>query len=178
MKLAFTCNGYYKKSYEEITYTLEIEVEGDSSEYFKELLQKGELTAEHDNNTIVIALRELSWFKHIIFRYVTAINEKHTYNYLAMLEWMTEDDNGIDYYLYKSYCDAKDKYERLIEDENDADTSWVGSEVFDENGEVNEGFEVKCSEETEGEQNLFWKAIDTNSDNRFSIITLTKVETL
>lgn len=91
---------------------------------------------------------------------------------------LTEDDNGIDYYLYHNYDAAKDKYKRLIEDENDADTSWVGSEVFDENGEVNKGFEVKCSEETEGEQNLFWKAIDTNSDNRFSIITLTKVETL
>lgn len=178
MILAFTCNGYQKKTHVETIYTIEIEVESDYPEYFKDLLQKGELTYSHGNNTIVIALRELSWFKNIVFRYVTAINEKHKYNYLVMLEWMNEDDNGIDYYLYKNYCDAKDKYKRLIEDENDADTSWVGSEVFDENGEVNEGFEVKCSEETEGEQNLFWKAIDTNSDNRFSIITLTKVETL
>lgn len=87
MTLAFTCNGYYKKTHEEVTYTLEIEVEGDYPEYFKKLLQKGELTYSHDNNTIVIALRELSWFKNIIFRYVTAINEKHAYKYLVMLEW-------------------------------------------------------------------------------------------
>lgn len=95
-----------------------------------------------------------------------------------MLEWSTEDDSGLDYYLYKSYTNAKDKYERLIEDENDADISWVGSEVFDENGEVNERYHFECSEETDEKQNLCWKVADLNDSNRFSIITLTKVEIL
>lgn len=178
MTLEFICNGYHKKTYEEITYSLEIDVEGDYPEYFKDLLQNGELTASHNNNTIVIALRELSWFKNLIFRHVTAINEKRAYNYLVMLEWLTEDDNGIDYYLYKDYNDAKNKYELLIEDENDTDISWVGSEVFDENGEVNEGFEVESSEGAEYGQNLYWRAIDLRNERRYSIITLTKIETL
>lgn len=76
------------------------------------------------------------------------------------------------------YDVAKDKYDRLIEDENDADISWVGEEVFDENGEVNKGYHFDCSEETNEEQNLCWKVADLNSPNRFSIITLTKVEIL
>ena len=95
-----------------------------------------------------------------------------------MLDWVTEDDDGIDYYLYKDYGVAKDKYKRLIEDENDADISWVGSEVFDENGNVNKGYHFECSEETDEEKNLCWKVIDFKADRRYSLITLTKVEIL
>lgn len=177
MTLEFICNGYYPKTKEKATYTIEISIEDEYLKYFNELLEKGELNADHYNYTITIALRELSWFKNIVFKEVTAINAKHKYTYLVMLEWLTEDDNGLDYYLYKNYNDAKDKYERLVEDENDADISWIGSEVFDENGEVNEGFEFEYSEDTDEEKNLCWKVTDTNK-NRYSIITLTKVEIL
>ncbi len=178
MLLEFTCKGYDARTKEETTYTIEISVNDEYFKYFNELLENGELNSDHYNYTITISLRELSWFKNIIFKSVTAINEKHDYTYLVMLEWVTEDDNGIDYYLYKKYTDAKDKYDRLIEDENNADISWIGSEVFDENGEVNEGYEFKCSEETDEEKNLCWKVTDTKSYNRYSIITLTKVEIL
>lgn len=178
MTLEFICTGYQKKTYEETTYSIEISVENDYPEYFNELLEKGELNASHSNDTINIAIRELSWFKNIIFKEVTAINKKNSYVYLVMLDWVTEDDDGIDYYLYKDYAAAKDKYKRLIEDENDADISWVGSEVFDENGNVNKGYQFECSEETDEEQNLCWKVADLHDSNRFSIITLAKVEIL
>lgn len=178
MTLEFICTGYRKKTYEETTYSIEISVEDDYPEYFNELLEKGELNASHSNDTINIAIRELSWFKNIIFKEVTAINRKNSYIYLVMLDWVTEDDDGIDYYLYKDYAAAKDKYKRLIEDENDADISWVGSEVFDENGNVNKGYHFECSEETDEEQNLCWKVADLHDSNRFSIITLAKVEIL
>ena len=178
MILEFTCNGYLKNGYEEITYTLQLDVENDYHNYFKELLQKDELTAKHSNNTIVIALRELSWFKNIIFRHVIAIKEIHTCYYLVMLEWLTEDDNGLDFYLYKDYNADKNKYKQLIKDENDADISWVGSEVFNENGEVNEGYELECSKVTEKGQDLYWKVTDLNKSNVFSMITLTKIKTL
>ncbi|MCX4376026.1 MAG: hypothetical protein OSJ61_07630 [Lachnospiraceae bacterium] len=178
MTLEFICKGYLATTKEETTYTIEIAAENDFPECFKEILQKGELNSDHYSYTINIALRELSWFKNIIFKNVIAINEKHKYIYLVMLEWLTEDDNGFDYYLYRNYNDAKDKYKRLIVDENDADISWVGSEVFDENGEVNEDFEFECSEETDEEKNLCWKVADAKSYNRYSIITLTKVEIL
>ncbi len=178
MTLEFICNGYYAKTQEKATYTIELSVADDYEQYFNELLKNGELNASHYNYTITIALRELSWFRNIVFKEVTAINTKHKYIYLVLLEWSTEDDSGLDYYLYKSYTDAKDKYERIIEDENDADISWVGSEVFDENGEVNEGYYFACNEETDEEKNLCWKVADLNYSNRFSLISLTKVEIL
>ncbi len=176
--LEFICKGYYPKTQEEATYTIELSVAGDYLEYFQELLEKNELNASHYNYTITIALRELSWFRNIVFKEVTAINAKKSYKYLVMLEWSTEDDSGLDYYLYHDYKAAKDKYKRLIKDENDADISWIGSEVFDENGEVNKGYHFKCSEKTNKEQNLCWEVSDLNDSNRFSIITLTKVEIL
>lgn len=178
MTLEFICNGYHTNGYQEATYTIEISVEKVCAKHFKHLFENKKLTAAYSNETINITLHNLSWFNGYVFKEVTAINEKHKYIYLVMLEWLTEDDAGLDYYLYKSYTDAKDKYERLIEDENDADISWIGSKVFDENGEVNEGFNFECSKETNEEKNLCWKVTDTNSKNRYSIITLTKVEIL
>lgn len=176
MTIEFICNGYYAKTQNKTTYTIELSVADNYEQYFNELLKNGELNASHYNYTITIALRELSWFRNIVFKEVIAINAQHKYTYLVMLEWSTEDDSGLDYYIYNSYTDAKGKYKRLIEDENDADISWVGDEVFDENGEVNEGYNLECTEETDEEQNLCWRVSDSNSDRRYSVITLTKVE--
>ena len=97
--------------------------------------------------------------------------------YVVMLEWKTEDDNGIDYYLYKNYNSAVNKFNGLIEDECDADISWVGSQVFDENGNINEGFTLECNTDIKdnGERDLYWKVSD-DYGCRYSSITLTKKE--
>lgn len=97
--------------------------------------------------------------------------------YVVMLEWKTEDDNGIDYYLYKNYNSAVNKFNGLIEDECDADISWVGSQVFDENGNINEGFTLECNTDIKdnGDRDLYWKVSD-NYGCRYSSITLTKKE--
>lgn len=110
MTIEFICNGYNKKTYEETTYSIEISVEDDYPDYFNELFRNGKLNASYSNETINIALRELSWFKNLIYKEVKELKGKHAYIYLVMLEWMTEDDNGIDDYLYKSYAAAKEKY--------------------------------------------------------------------
>lgn len=95
--------------------------------------------------------------------------------YVVMLEWQTSDDNGIDYYIYRSYKEAVNKFNSLIEDECDADISWVGSQVFDELGEVRDGFILECNTNIEhsGASDLFWKVSD-KYDCRYSNITLTK----
>ncbi|MCM1440801.1 MAG: hypothetical protein NC131_16605 [Roseburia sp.] len=176
MTLEFTCNGYDKKTYNEITYTIEISVLPEYADYFKELYADGNLTASYSNETVNIALRELSWFKGYIFRHVTKITERKNCVYLVMLVWSTDDDNGTDYYIYADYSAAKAKYNGLIEDENDADISWIGSEVFDENGDVNDGYKLECSEETGEKQDLYWNVSDTGNGNRYSYINLTKVK--
>ena len=68
MTLEFICKGYLATTKEETTYTIEIAAENDFPECFKEILQKGELNSDHYSYTINIALRELSWFKNIIFK--------------------------------------------------------------------------------------------------------------
>lgn len=178
MELELICKGFYAKTEKEIIYTMDITIADDNFEYLNELFKNGELNCNHYNYIINIGIRELSWFRHIVFKEVTAVNVKKSYTYLVMLEWITEDDSGLDYYLYHDYTAAKNKYKRLIKDEKDADISWVGSEVFDKNGNVNEGFEVVSSKITREEKNLSWKVTDTNNYNRYSLITLTKVEIL
>lgn len=34
--------------------------------------------------------------------------------YVVMLEWLTSDDQGIDYYIYKDYDKALNKFDALI----------------------------------------------------------------
>lgn len=178
MKLELTCKGLYAKTEKTITYTMDIEIANDNFEYLNELFKNGELNSSNYNYIINVGIRELSWFRHIVFKEVTAINVKRNHVYLVMLEWSAEDDNGLDYYLYYDYAAAKAKYKRLIKDEKDADISWVGSEVFGENGNVNERYDFECSTITREEKNLCWKVTDTEQCNRYSLITLTKVEIL
>ena len=94
-----------------------------------------------------------------------------------MLDWLTTDDQGIDYYIYKDYKKALKKFNALIIDECDADISWVGSQVFNEDGEVNEGFTLDCNTNIKirGSRDLFWRVTD-DYDRRYSNITLTKKE--
>ncbi len=97
--------------------------------------------------------------------------------YVVMLEWLTEDDSSNEYYLFRNYDSAVQKFNGLIEDECNADISWIGSEVFDENGDVNEGFTLNCNTDIEdnGDRDLFWTISDDYS-SRYSRITLTKKE--
>lgn len=179
MTLEFICKGYHKKTYEETTYSIEISAENDYPDYFRELLRTGKFNASNSNETINIALRELSWFKNLIYKEVISVNEKCNYAYLVMLDWLTPDDHDTDYYHFKTYADALDKFNSVISDECDADISWVGSEVFDENGEVNEGFELRCNTATDdnNERDLYWNVSDKDKF-RYSSITLTKIKIL
>ncbi len=99
--------------------------------------------------------------------------------YVVMLEWITSDDNGIDYYIYRDYTKAENKFNELINDECNADISWVGSRVFNEDGELDDGFTLECNTNIEhsGNSDLFWKVSD-KYDCRYSSITLTKKEIL
>lgn len=96
--------------------------------------------------------------------------------YLILFDWSTTDCDGIETYLYRHYEDARQKFEELIENECDAELSWVGSEVFDENGEVNDGYELDCNMDDENAQELYWRVVDQNDYNRRSFIDLLKRE--
>jgi len=76
MKLELTCKGYYAKTTDKTIYTIDIETADDYLIYLNCLLKNDELNSNHYNYIINIAIRELSWFRHIVFKDVIAINVK------------------------------------------------------------------------------------------------------
>ena len=174
MTLTFKCKGQLFKTKKEIIYTVDIPADSDYPEFFQTLLKDGKLTAEQTNDKLIIALKHLSWFKNILFDRVLEITEKQQYVYMVMLIWSTEDDDGTDYYLYYDYDSAKDRYDSLIADEKCPDISWIGDDVFDENGVVNKGFEFNFKQAPKPED-LYWIVSDRNNSKRFTSITLTKI---
>lgn len=176
MKLIFTCNGYHKKSYDEAVYDLEIPMSDDMYEYIKSLFEDNKLNASNTNETITTVLREISWFNDFIFRHVVGIAKKENFVYIVQFDWSTTDCDGIETYLYYRHEDALDKFNELIENESDADLSWVGSEVFDENGDVNDGYDLECNTDDENAESLYWHVVDKSDYNRRSFIELFKRE--
>ena len=96
--------------------------------------------------------------------------------YLILFDWSTNDSDGIEMFLYSRFEDALEKLNEIIENECNPDVSWVGSEVFDENSDVNEGYELDCNTDDKNAKELYWHVVDKNDDNRRSFINLFKKE--
>ena len=101
---------------------------------------------------------------------------KHVY--LVQLNWSTTDYDGVETFLYAEYDDAYSKFKDLITDECAADTSWIGSEVFDEDGEINDDYDVDCCDNNSGEGKLFaviaahlWSPVAVQAIRGLGIIT-------
>ncbi len=98
------------------------------------------------------------------------------YVYMIIFDWSTTDSDGIETFLYRDYEAARKKFDELIENECNADRSWIGSEVFDENGDVNDGYELDCNTDDNTAEELYWHVVDKNDYNRRSFIDLIKKE--
>lgn len=96
--------------------------------------------------------------------------------YLILFDWSTNDSDGIETYLYSRFEDALEKLNEIIENECNHDVSWVGEEVFDENGDVNDGYELDCNTDDKNAKELYWHVVDKNDYNRRSFINLFKRE--
>ena len=96
--------------------------------------------------------------------------------YLISFDWSTTDSDGIETFLYHDYKAACEKFNEIIENECDTDLSWVGDEVFDENGDVNDGYELDCNTNDETAEELYWHVVDKSDYNRRSFIDLMKRE--
>lgn len=100
------------------------------------------------------------------------------YVYMVQIDWSTTDCDGLETTLFRNYNDAYDFYKNRIIDECDADISWIGSEVFDEDGEVNDGYDVDCDDNNSGESDVYWHVVDKADYNRHTFIDLMKKEIL
>ena len=52
---------------------------------------------------------------------------KNSTVFMVKFDWAMEDEGGSDEYIYKNREDAKIKFNNLIKDELNPDTSWVSS---------------------------------------------------
>lgn len=92
--------------------------------------------------------------------------------YLILFDWSTTDSDGIETYLYRDYENARRKFDELITSECDADMSWVGSEAFDENGNVTEDYELDSNADDITARELYWHIADKSDYTRRSFIDL------
>ncbi len=96
--------------------------------------------------------------------------------YMVQFDWSTTDSDGIETELYEYYNDAYNHFQELIANELNPDLSWVGDEVFDETGEVNENYELDIDGDCTLKQDLSWHVVDKNDYYRHSFIDLIKKE--
>lgn len=117
-------------------------------------------------------------YKLIKGNILTALPNTTKHVYMVVFDWSTTDDCGLEIKLFDTYKKALARYKQYIKSERNAELSWVGSEVFDENDNVNDGYEFHCCRHTKGEQNLYWKVADKNDYNRHSFLYLSKEKVL
>ena len=102
----------------------------------------------------------------------------NNYVYMVRVAYSTDESDGIVTHLYKNFNDAVTKYYQIIHEECEPENSWVGNEVFNEYGEVNEGYTVDYNEYEEREMDLYWTVVDDYNYNRHTFIDLMKLEVL
>lgn len=92
--------------------------------------------------------------------------------YMVTFEWSIEDGRDIDIELYSTYSKALEKFNEMINNECNSELSWVGEEAFDENGNLNERFDLNTNTVIDGENELRWHVFDKSDCNRYSLIDL------
>ncbi len=91
--------------------------------------------------------------------------------YMVQFDWSTEDYGEIETELFGTYKRALDRFHSLIQNEKNPTLSWVGDQALDENGNVNDGYELDfCF--AEGKNNQSWHIVDKSNYYRHSFIDL------
>lgn len=101
--------------------------------------------------------------------------------YMILFDWSTTDDEAVEVELFDSYKKALHRFDEIIYNECDADMSWVGSQVFNEDGEVNEDFELETNandiaDDDNVEYQMWWNVTDRNDWNIHDFLDLKIME--
>ncbi len=91
--------------------------------------------------------------------------------YLVLLNWSTDDSDGIETFLYADRKAAYKKYQDLIADAKNPDISPLG-QVFDKNGEPSDGYELDFNECEREEAELYWHLVERSNYNRHYFVDL------
>ena len=98
------------------------------------------------------------------------------YIYMVQLDWSTTDAEGLESDLFENYNDAYIRYKERIADELNPEKSWVGEDVFDEHGNVDNDYEFEETGNAEQQTDLSWHVVDKNNYYRHTFIDLIKKE--
>lgn len=96
------------------------------------------------------------------------------YVYMVQFDWSMTDADGIEIELFADYDKAFARYKEMIANELDPNLSWVGDQAFNENGEINEDYEL--DEGDYGADHIYWHVVDNYDYYRHSFIDLIKKE--
>ncbi len=100
--------------------------------------------------------------------------------YMVLFDWSTTDDEAVEVELFDSYLKARKRFDEIIYNECDADMSWVGSQVFNEDGDVNDDFELETNcdivPDDDGEYDLYWNITDRSDWNIHDFLDLQIME--
>ena len=73
--------------------------------------------------------------------------------YMVMFDWSTRDEYDIEVEIFNTYKKAFNRFNEIIENEKNPESSWVGSNVIDKNGQIKEDeYNFKEHIETDGTQ--------------------------
>lgn len=96
--------------------------------------------------------------------------------FLVMFDWSTDDDCGIETFLYNDYDAAHRKFAGLVKDELDPETSWVGSQAVNKYGKVKKGYVLDYIDSGVKNTNAYFRIMQDGNYNLHSCIDLMKKE--
>jgi len=98
--------------------------------------------------------------------------------YMVKFDWRFSDDEDVDIQLFDTYKKAYDHFLQIIKEEKNPDNSWVGSDVFDKDGNIYEGYEVDEHIESDGTQEYvcWWEVTDKYDWDKREYLTLQIME--
>ena len=91
--------------------------------------------------------------------------------YLVLLNWSTDDSDGIETFLYDDWDPAYKKYCDLIADTKDPGVSPL-RQVFDEDGETRDGYELDSNNCERNQTELYWHLVEKSNYNRHYFLDL------
>lgn len=98
------------------------------------------------------------------------------YAFMVTLDWSTDDGADVERELYENYREAEVRFKKLIEDEKNPKLSWVGSDAFDEHGNLNDGYELDyCFSDTDGARQ-YWEVAESGNYIFHTLISLQQIK--
>ncbi len=96
--------------------------------------------------------------------------------FLVMFDWSTDDDCGIETFLYNDYDAAHRKFKGLVKDELDPEMSWVGSQAVNRYGKAKKGYILDHTDSGIKNTNAYFRVMQDGNYTFHSCIDLIKKE--